>query len=35
MKYKNIPDIATVPSIMFEGSDEVPNYLAGSLVWVL
>ena len=35
MKCKNIPDIANMPSIMFKGSDEFHNYLAGNQVWVL
>jgi len=32
MKCKNIPDIATVPSIMLEGSYKIHNYLAGNHV---
>ena len=35
MKCKHIPNIATMPSIMFEGSDKIHNYLTGNHVWVL
>jgi hypothetical protein len=34
MKCKNVPDIASVPNILFEGANKFHNYLAGNHVWV-